>query len=94
MKTMPKVKGVPQGVPTTSFIKEVSKALPTTQGTYSALCKQQLVEEFPKSKFPLLSETTQFHVSTKELEHPVPTHNLTSPKFQNLNLLQVLKPMI
>jgi hypothetical protein len=39
-----------------------------------------LVEEFPESKFPLLSETTQFHVSTKELKHPVPTHNMTSLK--------------
>jgi hypothetical protein len=80
METRSKVKGVPQGVPTTSFIKKVSEALPPTQGTYLTLHKQQLVEEFPKSKFPLPSETTQFHVSTKELKHSVPTHNLTSPK--------------
>jgi hypothetical protein len=80
MKTRSKVKGVPQGVPTTSFIKEVSEALPPTQGTYPALCKQQLVKEFPEPKFSLLSETTQFHVSTEELKHFVPTHNLTSPK--------------
>jgi hypothetical protein len=80
METRSKLKGVPQGVLTTSFVKEVSEALPATQGTYSALRKQQLVKEFPKSKFPLLSKTTQFHVFTKELEHPVPTHNPTSPK--------------
>jgi hypothetical protein len=80
MKTRSKVKGVPQGVPTTSFVEEVSKALPTAQGTYLALCKQQLVEEFPESKFPLLSKTTQFYVSTEELKHPIPIHSLTSPK--------------
>jgi Retrotransposon gag protein len=80
METRSKVKGVPQGIPTTSFVEEVSGTLPPTQGTYPNLCKQQLVEEFPESKFPLLSETTQFHVSTEELKHPVPIHNLTSPK--------------
>jgi hypothetical protein len=80
METRSKIKGVPQGVPTTSFVKEVSETLPTIQGTYPALWKQQLVEEFPKSKFPLPSETTQFHVSTKEPEHPIPTHSPTSPK--------------
>jgi Retrotransposon gag protein len=80
METRSKIKGVPQGVPTTSFVQEVSKALPTIQGTYLALQKQQLVEEFPESKFPLLSETTQFHVSTEEPKHSIPTHNLTSPK--------------
>jgi hypothetical protein len=80
METRSKVKSVPQGIPTTSFIKEVSEALPPAQGTYLALCKQQSVEEFPESKFPPPSETTQFHVSTKELEHSGPTHNPTSPK--------------
>jgi hypothetical protein len=80
METRSKVKGVPQGIPTTSFIKEVSKTLPPTQGTYPTLHKQQLVEEFPESKFFLLFKTTQFYVSTEELEHPVPIHNLTSPK--------------
>jgi hypothetical protein len=80
METRSKVKGVPQGVLTTSFIEEVSETLPTTQGTYLALRKQQLVEEFPRSKFSLLSKITQFHVSTEELEHPVPIHNLTSSK--------------
>jgi hypothetical protein len=83
METRSKVKGVPQGVPTTPFVEEVSKALPPTQGTYLTLRKQQLVEEFPESKFSLPSETTQFHVSTEELEHPVPIHNpasLKSPK--------------
>jgi Retrotransposon gag protein len=80
METRSKVKGVPQGIPTTSFIEEVSEALPSTQGTYPTLCKQQLVEEFSKSKFPLPSETTQFHVSTEELKHPVPIHNPASPK--------------
>jgi hypothetical protein len=80
MKTRSKVKGVPQGILTTPFIEEVSKTLPPTQGTYPALRKQQLVEEFPKSKFPLPSETTQFHVSTEELKHPVPIHNPTSLK--------------
>jgi hypothetical protein len=79
METRSKVKGVPQGIPTTPFVEEVSETLPPTQGIYPTLCKQQLVEEFPKSKFPLLSETTQFHVSTEELEHPVPIHNPTSP---------------
>jgi hypothetical protein len=80
METRSKVKGVPQGIPTTSFIEEVSKALPPTQGTYPTLHKQQLVEEFPESKFPLLSETTQLHVSTEELKHLVPIHNPASPK--------------
>jgi Retrotransposon gag protein len=80
METRSKVKGVPQGILTTPFIKEVFKALPLTQETYPTLHKQQLVEEFPKSKFPLPSETTQFHVSTEELEHPVLIYNLTSPK--------------
>jgi hypothetical protein len=80
METRSKVKGVPQGIPTTPFVEEVSETLPPTQGTYPTLRKQQLVEEFPESKFLLLSETTQFHVSTEELEHPVPIHNLTSPK--------------
>jgi hypothetical protein len=83
METRSKVKGVPQGIPTTPFIKEVSKALPPAQGTYPTLRKQQLVEEFPESKFPLPSKTTQFHVSTEELKHPVSIHNpasLKSPK--------------
>jgi hypothetical protein len=80
METRSKLKGVPQGVLTTSFVEEVSKTLLTIQGTYPALRKQQLVKEFPESKFPLLSKTTQFHVSTEEPEHPIPTHNLTSPK--------------
>jgi Retrotransposon gag protein len=80
METRSKAKGVPQGIPTTPFVEEVSKTLPPAQGTYPTLHKQQLVEEFPKSKFPLPSETTRFHVSTKELEHPVPIHNPTSPK--------------
>jgi Retrotransposon gag protein len=83
METRSKVKGVPQGIPTTSFVEEVSEALPPTQGTYLTLRKQQLVEEFPESKFPLLSKTTQFHVPTEELEHPVPIYNpasLKSPK--------------
>jgi hypothetical protein len=80
METRSKVKGVPQGIPTTPFVKEVSEALPPAQGTYLTLRKQQLFEEFSKSKFPLLSETTQFHVSTEELEHPVPIHNPASLK--------------
>jgi hypothetical protein len=56
METRSKVKGVPQGVLTTSFIKEVSEALPTTQETYPALRIQQLVEEFSEFKFPLPSK--------------------------------------
>jgi Retrotransposon gag protein len=80
METRSKLKGVPQGVPTTSFVEEVSKTLPTVQGTYLALQKEQLVKEFFKSKFLLLSKTTQFHVSTEEPEHPIPTHNPTSLK--------------
>jgi hypothetical protein len=80
MDTRSKTKGVPQGVPTTSFVEEVSETLPTVQGTYLALHKQQLVEEFPESKFPLPSKTTQFHVSTEEPDHPTSTSNLTSPK--------------
>jgi hypothetical protein len=80
METRSKVKGVLQGIPTTSFVEKVSEALPPAQGTYPTLRKQQLVEEFPESKFPLPSETTQFHVSTEELEHPVPIHNPASPK--------------
>jgi hypothetical protein len=77
---IPKVKGVPQGIPTTPFVGEVSETLPPTQGTYPTLCKQQLVKEFAESRFPLPSKTTQFYVSTEELEHPVPIHNLTSPE--------------
>jgi Retrotransposon gag protein len=80
METRSKVKGVPQEILTTSFVEEVSEALPPAQGTYPTLCKQQLVEEFPMSKFPLPSKTTQFHVSTEELKHPVPIHNPASPK--------------
>jgi hypothetical protein len=80
METGSKVKGVPQGIPTTPFVEEVSEALPPTQETYLTLHKQQLVEEFPESKFHLPFETTQFHVSTEELEHPVPIHNPASPK--------------
>jgi hypothetical protein len=80
METRSKVKIIPQGIPTTSFVEEVSETLPPAQGVYLALCKQQLVKEFPESKFPLPSETTQFHVSTKELKHPIPIHNLTSLK--------------
>jgi hypothetical protein len=78
------VKGVPQGILTTPFIEEVSEALPPIQGTYSTLRKQQLVKEFLESKFSLPSETTQFHVSTEELKHPVPIHNPTSPKSPKL----------
>jgi hypothetical protein len=84
METRSKVKGVPQGILTTSFVKEVSEALPPAQGTYPTLRKQQLVKEFPESKFPLPSETTQFHVSTEELKHPVPIHNLVSLKSPKL----------
>jgi hypothetical protein len=84
METRSKIKGVPQGTLTTSFVEEVSKTLPTIQGTYPALQKQQLVKEFPKSKFPLPSKTTQCHVSTEEPEHPIPTHNPTSPKSPKL----------
>jgi hypothetical protein len=80
MKTRSKVEGVHQGILTTPFVEEVSKTLFFTQGTYPTLRKQQLVKEFPESKFPLLSKTTQFHVSTEELEHPVPIHNPTSLK--------------
>jgi hypothetical protein len=102
METRSKVKGIPQGIPTTSFVKEISKTLPPVQGTNPTLHKQQLVEEFPESKFPLLSETTQFHVSTEELEHPVPIHNPTSPKSPKLepsastqadNLVQAIKKL-
>jgi Retrotransposon gag protein len=80
METRSKVKDVPQGIPTTPFVEEVSETLPPAQGTYPTLHKQQLVEEFPESRFPLPSKTTQFHVSTEELRHPVPIHNPTSPK--------------
>jgi Retrotransposon gag protein len=80
METRSKVKSAPQGALTTFFVEEVFKTLPTIQETYPALCKQQLVEEFSESKFPLLSETTQFYLSTKELKHPIPTHNPTSWK--------------
>jgi hypothetical protein len=80
MKTRSKIEGVPQGIPTPSFVEEVFKTLPTVQGTYPSLRKQQLVKEFPESKFSLPSETTQFHVSTEEPGHPIPTHNPTSPK--------------
>jgi Retrotransposon gag protein len=84
METRSKVKDVPQGILTTPFIEEVSKTLPPAQGIYPTLRKQQLVEEFPESKFPLPSETTQFHVSTEELEHPVPIYNPASLKSPTL----------
>jgi hypothetical protein len=84
METRSKVKGIPQGIPTTSFIEEISETLPPVQGINPSLHKQQLVEEFPKSKFPLPSETTQFHVSTEEPEHPIPIHSPTSPKSPKL----------
>jgi hypothetical protein len=84
MDTRSKTKGVLQGVPTTSFVKEVSETLPTVQGTNPALRKQQIVEEFPESKFPLPSKTTQFHVSTEEPDHPTPTHNPTSLKYSEM----------
>jgi hypothetical protein len=58
METRSEVKGVPQGILTTPFVEEVSETLPPTQGTYLTLHKQQLVEEFSKSKFPLPSKTT------------------------------------
>jgi hypothetical protein len=80
MDTRSKTKGVPQGVPTTSFVKEVSETLPTVQGTYLTLRKQQLVEEFPESKFPLPSKTTHFPVSAEEPDHPTSIHNPTSLK--------------
>jgi hypothetical protein len=80
MDTRSKTKGVPQGVPTTSFVEEVSETLPTVQGTYLALQKEQLVEEIPESKLSLSSKTTQFHVSSKEPDHPTSTSNLTSLK--------------
>jgi hypothetical protein len=80
METRSKAKGVPQEIPTTPFVEEVSEALPPAQGTYPTLRKQQLVKEFPESKFPLPSKTTQFHVSTEELEHPVPIYNPASSK--------------
>jgi hypothetical protein len=94
METRSKTKGVFQGILTTSFLKEVSKTLLTVQGTYPALQKQQLVKEFPKSKFPLPSETAQFHVSTEEPEHPIPTHNPTSLKSLKPESSQVLKLII
>jgi hypothetical protein len=102
METRSKVKSIPQGIPTTSFIEKVSETFPPTQGTYLALRKQQLVEKFPESKFPLLSETTQFHVSTEELEHPVPIHNPTflkslkpesSPSTQANDLVWAIKKL-
>jgi hypothetical protein len=57
METRSKVKGVPQGIPTTPLVEEVFKTLPSAQGTYPTLHKQQLVEEFPESEFPLLPKT-------------------------------------
>jgi Retrotransposon gag protein len=80
MDTRSKTKGVPQGVLTTFFVKEVTKTLPTVQGTYPTLQKQQLVKKFPESKFPLPSKTTHFPVSTRESDYPTPIHDLTSPK--------------
>jgi hypothetical protein len=80
METRSKVKGIPQGIPTTPFVEGISETLPPVQGINLTLHKQQLVEEFPESKFPLPSETTQFHVSTEEPEHPIPVHNPASPK--------------
>jgi hypothetical protein len=76
------VKGIPQGIPTTPFVEEVSETLPPVQKINQTLHKQQLVKEFPESKFPLPSETTQFHVSTEEPEHPIPIHNPASPKLE------------
>jgi hypothetical protein len=90
-----KTKGVPQEVLTTSFFEEVIKTLPTIWETCPAIHyappvseespppvkrKQQLVIEFPKSKFPLPSKTTHFPVSTEEPNHPTPICNLSTPK--------------
>jgi hypothetical protein len=94
METRSKTNGVPQGILTTSFVKEVSETLPTVQETYLALQKQQLVKEFSESKF---------------LFHPKLLNSMFPPKnpnilflpmirllrnLRNLNLLQVLKLMI
>jgi hypothetical protein len=76
MDTRSKTKNVPQRAPTTSSVEEVLETLPTIQETYLTLQKQQLVKEFPESKFPLPSKTTHFPVSTKEPDYPTPIHNL------------------
>jgi hypothetical protein len=94
METRSKVKGVPQGIPTTSFIEEVSKTLPPAQGTNSTLRKQQLVEEFPESEF-------LFHPKLLNSMFLLKNSNILSlsiiqllQNLRNLNLLQVLKLII
>jgi hypothetical protein len=94
METRSKVKGVPQGIPTTSFVEEVSKILPPAQGAHPTLCKQQLVKEFPKYKFPLLSKllNSMFLLKNSNILSLSIIQLPRNP--QNLNLLQVLKLMI
>jgi hypothetical protein len=88
MDTRSKTSGVPQEVPTTSFVKKVTKTLSTIvydppvseESSLPVRRKQQLVEEFPESKFPLPSETTHFSVSTEKPDHPTSICNLITPK--------------
>jgi hypothetical protein len=94
METRSKIKSVPQGILTTSFVKEVSKTLPTIQGTYPALQRQQLVKNFPNPSF-------LYHPKLLNSMFPLKNLNILFlpiiqllQNLQNLNLLQVLKPMI
>jgi hypothetical protein len=94
MKTRSKVKGIPQGIPTTSFVEEISETLPPVQGINPTLRKQQLVEEFPESKFPLHPKllNSMFLLKNPNILSLSITQLLRN--LRNLNLLQVLKLMI
>jgi hypothetical protein len=94
METRSKVKGVPQGVLTTSFVEEVSEALPPTQGTYLALRKQQLVEEFPESKFLFRPKLLNSMFPLKNLNILSLSIIQLLQNLRSLNLLQVLELMI
>jgi hypothetical protein len=94
METRSKVKGVPQGIPTTSFVEEVSEVLPPAQGTYPTLCKQQLVKEFPESKFFFRPKLLNSMFLLKNLNILSLSIIQLLRNLQNLNLPQVLKLMI
>jgi hypothetical protein len=94
METRSKVKGIPQRIPATPFVEEISETLPSVQGINPALCKQQLVEEFPESKFLFRPKLLN---SMFLLKNPnILSLSITQPlrNLRNLNLLQVLKLMI
>jgi hypothetical protein len=73
MDTRSKTKGVPQGVPTTSFVEEVSEILPTIQKTFLTHQYAPLAaENFSKSKYPLPTTLTIQHAPPVSEKSPLP----------------------